>query len=73
MRIPNYDCNKNETQKRSLYDFINEDYRMLVCGQTGCGKTNTVMHMLRKPLVHYDKMEFHQYISHRVISTPHKK
>ena len=29
---------------------------MLVCGQSGYGKTNTVMHMLRKPLVYYDKI-----------------
>ena len=29
---------------------------MLVVGRTGSGKTNTVMFMLRKPLVYYDKI-----------------
>lgn len=29
---------------------------MLVSGQSGSGKTNTVIHMLRKPLVYYDKV-----------------
>ena len=29
---------------------------MLVCGQSGCGKTNTIMHMLRNPLVYFDKI-----------------
>ena len=28
------------------------------CGYSGCGKTNTIMHMLSKPLVFYDKIFF---------------
>ena len=35
--------------------------RIFAClspGQSGCGKTNTVMHILRKPLVYYDKIHF---------------
>ena len=31
-------------------------FRMLVCGKSGCGKTNTVLHMLIKPLIYYDKI-----------------
>ena len=31
-------------------------FRMLICGKTGCGKTNTVLHMLIKPLIYYDKI-----------------
>ena len=30
--------------------------RMLICGKSGCGKTNTVLHMLIKPLIYYDKI-----------------
>ena len=36
--------------------FLDEECRMLVCRQSGCGKTNTVMHMLRRPLVCFDKI-----------------
>ena len=31
-------------------------FRMLICGRSGCGKTNTVLHMLIKPLIYYDKI-----------------
>ena len=52
MKIPNYDT-KSPTQGRSLCNFLDEDFRMLISGQSGCGKTNTVMHILRKPLVFF--------------------
>ena len=29
---------------------------MLITGQTRCGKTNTLMQVLREPLVYYDKI-----------------
>ena len=59
MKIPNYDT-KSPTQGRSLCKFLDEDFRLLISGQSGCGKTNTVMHILRKPLVYYDKIHiFH--------------
>ena len=35
---------------------MDEEYLMLVCGQSGCGKTNTIMHMLRNPLVYFGKI-----------------
>ena len=57
MKIPNYDT-KSPTQGRSLCNFLDEDFRLLISGQSGCGKTNTVMHILRKPLVYYDKIHF---------------
>ena len=31
-------------------------FRMIICGKTGCGKMNTVLHMLIKPLIYYDKI-----------------
>ena len=38
---------------------------MLVAGQTRCGKTNTVMHILRRPLVYYDKIHFYTPNQHQ--------
>ena len=29
---------------------------MLIAGPTRCGKTNTLIHILREPLVYYDKL-----------------
>ena len=37
-------------------------FRMLICGKTGCGKTNTVLHMLLKPLNYYDKIYLYSKI-----------
>ena len=31
-------------------------FRMLICGKSGCGKTNTVLHMLIKLLFYHDKI-----------------
>ena len=57
MKIPNYDTRSvNQSSKRKYNDFLDEDFRMLISGQTCCGKTNTLMHILRKPLVYYDKI-----------------
>ena len=53
MKIPNYDRNKQENPK---YNFFDEDFRLLIAGESGCGKTNTLMHILRKPLAYYDKI-----------------
>ena len=54
MKIPNYDRTKYGKQGIKLNNFLDGDYRMLITGQSLCGKTNTLMHMLRKPLVYYD-------------------
>ena len=56
VNIPNLDTHVNEKPKKRLNDYLDEEYQMLVCGRTGSGKTNTVMYMLRKPLVYYDKI-----------------
>jgi len=56
MKIPNYDIIQKESSKRRLNDFLDEDFRILIAGQTRCGKTNTLMHILRTPLVYYDKI-----------------
>ena len=56
MKIPNYDNEKDKPKDRHYYDFIGEDYRLLISGKSNCGKTNTLIHMIRKPLVYYDKI-----------------
>ena len=60
MEIPNYDVvNKNKKFKQ-LYSFMpNDTFRMLICGNSGSGKTNLLYHMLIEPLLYYD--EIHLY------------
>ena len=60
MEIPNYDSNTKNKKYKQLYDFMpNDTFRMLICGSSGCGKTNTLFHMLIEPLLYYD--EIHLY------------
>ena len=60
MEIPNYDTNTKNKKFKQYYDFMPSDtFRMLICGSSGCGKTNTLFHMLIEPLLYYD--EIHLY------------
>ena len=51
MKIPNYDSKQKKIKNIKLCDFLDEDFRMLIAGQTRCGKTNTLMHMISKLMV----------------------
>ena len=42
---------------------LGSDFITLVCGSSGCGKTNTLMHIIKKPLCYYDQI---------IIYTPNK-
>ena len=42
-------------KKHPKNSFLDDDFRLLIAGESGCGKTNTLMHILRKPLAYYDK------------------
>ena len=58
MEIPNYDVkgdkNSNFTQ---LYPYMPDRcFRMLICAPSGSGKTNLLLHMVKKPLLFYDKI-----------------
>ena len=64
MKISNYDI-KGKDNSHSLNDFLNEDFRMLIAGQTRCRKTNTLMHMIRKPLIYYEKIYFYSPNCHQ--------
>ena len=58
MEIPNYDSNDNRDKKfKQLFPFMPSDtFRMLICGNSGSGKTNLLYHMLMKPLLYYDEI-----------------
>ena len=58
MEIPNYDSDCDSDKKcKQLYRNMQKDtFRMLICGNSGSGKTNLLYHMLIKPLIHYDEI-----------------
>ena len=57
MEIPNYDGDTKNKKFRQLYSFMPHDtFRMLICGNSGSGKTNLLYHMLIEPLLYYDKI-----------------
>ena len=58
MKIPNYDTNTKIPSKK-INNIFDEDFRLLIAGESGCGKTNTLMHILRQPLVYYDKIHIY--------------
>ena len=61
MEIPNYDSNIDKTNSyKQLYQYMpNDTFRMLICGNSGSGKTNMLYHMLMKPLVYYDQIHLY--------------
>ena len=60
MEIPNSDKKETTYNFKQLHDYMPDRFfRMLICGKSGCGKTNTVLHMLIKPLIYYDKTYFY--------------
>ena len=58
MEIPNYDRIDNLDKKyKQLFSFMPSDtFRMLICGNSGSGKTNLLYHMLIKPPSYYDEI-----------------
>ena len=61
MEIPNYDFNEDEnTNFKQLYSYMpKSNFRMLICGNSGSGKTNLLYHMLMQPLVYYDQIHLY--------------
>ena len=61
MEIPNYDFNEDEnTNFKQLYKYMSKsNFRMLICGNSGSGKTNLLYHILMKPLVYYDQIHLY--------------
>ena len=57
MEIPNYNKKETTNNFKQLYDCMADRcFRMLIFGKSGCGNTNTVLHMLMKPLIYYDNI-----------------
>ena len=63
MKIPNYDRKQNNSSRK--LNIFDEHFHLLIAGQTRCGKTNTLMHILRKPLVYYDKIYIYSPSHHQ--------
>ena len=61
MEIPNYDFNEDEyTNFKQLYPYMPKStFRMLICGNSGSGKTNLLYHILMKPSVYYDQIHLY--------------
>ena len=60
MDIPNYDNKDENNNFKRLYGFMSNDtFRMLICGNSGSGKTNLLYHMLMKPLLYYDQIHLY--------------
>ena len=57
MKIPNYDsASCSDDHFKQLLPYMpSNTFRMLMCGRSGCGKTNTLMHMLYN-ILYYDKI-----------------
>ena len=57
MEIPNYDVDIKNKKFKQLYSFMpNDIFKMLLCGNSGTGKTNTLIHILNVPLIYYDEI-----------------
>ena len=60
MEIPNCDRHDKNTNFKRLYGYMPSDtFRMLICGNSGSGKTNLLYHMLMKPLLYYDRIHLY--------------
>ena len=56
MDIPNYDVNHKNKKFKQRYPYMpNDTFRMLICGNSGSGKTNLLLHMLLS-LLCYDEI-----------------
>ena len=54
MEILNYDSDTKNKKFKQRYSFMpNDTFRMLLCGNSGSGKTNLLYHMLIEPLLYY--------------------
>ena len=68
VKIPKLNTHSSSvTRKRRVsgVDFLDEEYRMLIAGPSGSGKTNTLMYMLREPLVIYDQIYLYTPNTHQ--------
>ena len=56
MNIPNYDVDYKNKKFKQRFEFMpNDTFRMLICGNSGSGKTNLLLHLLLS-LLCYDEI-----------------
>ena len=66
MEIPNYDVDIKNKKFKERYSFLpNDTFRMLICGNSGSGKTNLLYHMLIEHCYIMMRFIFMQKISNR--------
>ena len=57
MEISNYDSDTKNKKFKQLLPFMRKGtFRMLICGNSGSGKTNLLYHMLIEPLLYFDEI-----------------
>ena len=57
MEIPNYNSDTKNKKFKQHYSFMpNDTFRMLICVNSGSGKTNLLYHMLIEPLLYYNEI-----------------
>ena len=61
IEIPNYDFNEDKyTNFEQHYPYMPKStFRMVICGNSGSGKTNLLYHILMKTLVYYDQIHLY--------------
>ena len=61
MEIPNYDSqnSRNENFKQTYPYMPKNTFRMLLCGNSGSGKTNLLCHILMSPLIYFDQLHLY--------------
>ena len=61
MEIPDYDFNEDEnTNFKQLCKYMpKSNLWVLICGNSGSGKTSLLYHILMKPLVYYDQVHLY--------------
>lgn len=57
MIIPNYDPKKTDKSTfKEQHPFYTQISRTLLCGSSGSGKTNLLIHVLKEPLIYYEQI-----------------
>ena len=64
---------QNLPHREEAFAVLDEDFRLLISGQSGCGKTNTVMHICGKLLFIMTKFTFSPQINTRTKLLTSKK
>ena len=61
MEIPNYDSGKSQNENfTQIYPYMPKNtFPMLVCGNSGKGKTNLLCRMLMSPLIYFDQLHLY--------------